>query len=229
MTALYALAAFLALWCLAPSVAVLALPGVPIKHRLRASVSFLRASGRGLLMIVPDLLAPIVVPIALLGCRWDSERLPRWAKWWDNDVGLNGDRFPDGSPGFVPLEDTPAVRALCYWLPGRHPRSFLARYVWIGLRNRASKLALDLGHPTDPAAPVQTWGDVETSRAHEGWFLREHNGQYQMHYVRRLGSRLCLRSNYGHKVFFVELGRPVMPVVCITFSVLSWKGLRGQE
>lgn len=224
MTAIYPLVAFLALWCLTPSVAVLLLPGVPLKHRLSAAVSFLGASARGLLMLVPDLLAPIVVPIALLGCRWGSEHLPRWARWWDNDVGLNGDRFPEGATT-VPLEDTPEARALCYYAPGHHGRSFWARYVWIGLRNRASNLALLLGRPADPAAPVQTWGDVAASRAHEGWFLREHNGSYHLHFVKRLG-RLCWRTNVGHKVFFVELGRPVLPVVGITFSLISWKGPR---
>lgn len=46
--------------------------------------------------------------------------------------------------------------------------------------------------------------------------LREHNGSYHLHFVKRL-DRLCWRTNVGHKVFFVELGRPVLPVVGITF------------
>ena len=34
---------------------------------------------------------------------------------------------------------------------------------------------------------------------------------------------LCLRTNYGHKVDFTTWQRPVMPVVCIAISALSWK------
>ena len=35
----------------------------------------------------------------------------------------------------------------CYYARGHHPRSFWARYVWVGLRNRASQLSKDLGEP----------------------------------------------------------------------------------
>ena len=231
ITILAALAAVVILWCTVPALWVLCLPGVPAAHRRAAALSFGRASVRGLLMLPADLLAPVAVPIALLGCRWESEALPRWARWWDNDVGLNGDNFPVwvadpgnplGRPLPVPLADTPEVRALCYWAKGHHPRSFYARWVWLGLRNRASALALRLGHPADPAQPLELWGNDATGRSVEGWVLRHHNGAYQLHATRRMGG-LCLRTNYGHKINFAQLHRPVMPVVCIAISAISWK------
>ena len=173
-----------------------------------------------------------MVPFALLGCRWESENLPRWARWWDNDVGLNGDNFPvwrwDEALGRgvhepVPLADTPEIRALCYWAPGHHPRSFYARWIWLGLRNRASALAVTLGQPADYSKPVQEWGDPATGRDHAGWLLREHAGLYQFYATRQLG-RLCLRTNYGYKVGFTSFHRERLPVVCITASLLRWKG-----
>ena len=152
------LAAVVVIWCTVPALWVLCLPDVPMAHRRAAALCFGRASLRGLVMLPADLLAPLVVPFALLGCRWESENLPRWARWWDNDVGLNGDNFPvwrwDEALGRgvhepVPLADTPEIRALCYWAPGHHPRSFYARWIWLGLRNLAAALAVTLGQPAD--------------------------------------------------------------------------------
>ncbi|UYL85420.1 envelope protein [Acidovorax phage Alfacinha1] len=224
------LACLVLAWCLIPSLCVLALPGVPLRHRTAAALSFLRASVRGLVMLPADLLAPIVVPFALLQTRWEAEALPRWARWWDNDVGINGDKFEwiadaatgVGVPQPVPLADTIEARALCYWAPGHHPRSRWARWVWLGLRNRASAMALQLGRAADYSQPVETWGDVATGRGHAGWVLRHHAGAYQLYATRRLGG-LCLRTNYGHKVDVTVWKREVLPVVCITASLLSWK------
>lgn len=223
-------AAAVALWCLVPSLWVLVLPGVPAAHRRAAALSFLRASVRGLTMLPIDLLAPVVVPFALLQTRWEDDALPHWARWWGNDVGISGDKFQwvlDATgqqvPLPVPLADTPEARALCYWAPGHHPRSRWARWVWLGLRNRASALAVTLGHPADYRQPVEVWGDPATGRGRAGWVLRHHNGAYQLHATRRAGP-VCLRTNYGHKVDFTTWGRPVLPVVCIAISALSWKG-----
>lgn len=222
--------AAVALWCLVPSLWVLVLPGVPAAHRRAAALSFLRASVRGLAMLPIDLLAPVVVPFALLQTRWEDDALPHWARWWGNDVGISGDKFQwvlDATgqqvPLPVPLADTPEARALCYWAPGHHPRSRWARWVWLGLRNRASALALALGHPADYRQAVEVWGDPATGRGRAGWVLRHHNGAYQLHATRRAGP-VCLRTNYGHKVDFTTWGRPVLPVVCIAISALSWKG-----
>ena len=100
--------------------------------------------------------------------------------------------------------------------------SWWARWVWLGLRNRASALAVQLGHPADYGKPVDVWGDPATSRSRAGWVLRHHNGVYQFHATRRLG-RLCLRTNYGYKVDFTTWQRATLPVVCIAISALSWK------
>ena len=155
------LAAVVVIWCTVPALWVLCLPDVPIAHRRAAALCFGRASLRGLVMLPADLLAPLVVPFALLRTRWEDDELPRWARWWGNDVGINGDKF-----------------------------------TWV----------------MDPA----------TGRSRAGWVLRHHNGAYQLHATRRLGP-VCLRTNYGHKVDFTTWRRPVMPVVCIAISALSWK------
>ena len=228
-----------ALWCLVPSLCVLALPGVPATHRRAAALSFLRASVRGLAMLLPDLLAPVVVAFALLATKRTDKALPRWARWWNNDVSINGDGWAvqragqwvrinsqrDLQPGDgrVYSYDDADYPGDAYYAKGHHPTSFYARWVWLGMRNRASALAITLGHPADYSQPIDTWGDAATGRSRAGWVLRHHHGAYQLHATRKAGP-LCLRTNYGHKVDFTYWHRPVMPVVCIAVSALSWKG-----
>lgn len=219
-------------WFILPSIIVLALPGVPWSHRAKAARGFVPVAVRGLLVLPVALLAPLVVPVALLFTRWSDDQLPRIFRWWDNDVSINGDAGLTwstdpatgyGKPDRVPEEDTADVRALCYWAMGHHPRSFYARFVWLALRNRASYLAAQLGAAADLSAPVQSWGNTDVGRSIEGWGLMENAGAYQLIAARKLGP-LCLRTNYGHKVNHHYMGRPRMPVVNVTFSLLRWKG-----
>lgn len=232
------LAAAVIAWCTVPALWVLRLPDVPMAHRRAAALCFGRASLRGLAMLPADLLAPLVVPVALLGTKQAAKHLPHWARWWDNDVSINGDGWavqrggnwvrinsaadlmPDD--GRVFSYDDADYQGDAYYAPGHHPTSFYARWVWVGLRNRASALAVQLGHPADYAKPVDVWGDPATSRSRAGWVLRHHNGVYQLHATRRLGP-VCLRTNYGYKVDFTTWQRPTLPVVCIAISALSWK------
>lgn len=218
-------------WLIVPMAIVLSIHDVPIEHRRRAAWSFVPAYFKSLVILPIKLLAPLVVPLALIGTAWSAERLPRWARWWDNDVGINGDNFPvwfrDPETGLdfpepVPLEDTPQVRALSYWAKGHHPRSFYARWIWLGLRNRASRLAQMLGRNADYSAPMGVWGETDAGRSREGWYLLENAGTYQFVLTRRFGA-FCVRLNYGHKVNFTFMHRTRLPVVAIAFSMPRWK------
>lgn len=75
-----ALAALVLLWNTVPVLMLCALP-IPSRHKLRGSISLLRAAARGLLMLPADMLAPLVVPIALLQTPRTANTLPRWARW----------------------------------------------------------------------------------------------------------------------------------------------------
>lgn len=234
-----ALAALVLAWNLAPVLMLCVLP-IPARHKLRGSISLLRAAARGLLMLPADLLAPLVVPIALLQTPRTANALPRWAHWWDNDVSINGDGWAvlragqwvrvqgDELPGEVAMPYTdPAYTGDAYYAPGHHPRSAWARWVWLGLRNRASALAARLGHAMQPEdlLDADTWGDEATNRDHAGWCVRRNGPVYQLSIVRPIGAGLCLRVNTGHKLDLVRRwGRDVAIVVNVTASVLRWKG-----
>lgn len=219
MTYIFALLALVVAWNMAPMFMLCALP-IPWRHKLRGCKSFANAALRGLLVLPPDLLAPLVVPFALRQIGWGAESLPRWARWWDNDVSINGDHQVPAT-----LADTPEARAACYYAPGHHPRSFHARWVWLGLRNRASALAAMLGRKLTPAEvqDADTWGDESIGKTKEGWCVRRNGPLYQLYIIRKIGP-LCLRVHYGHKLNHARIwGRPAM-VVNISFSLVRWKG-----
>ena len=82
------------------------------------------------LSIIVDLLGFIVVPIALLFCDADSNHLPAWAQWWDNDRdGINGDGLT-GISGWRGPEHA----------NGRE-RTFWWRFWWLVVRNPGNNFA----------------------------------------------------------------------------------------
>lgn len=199
-------------WNILPPLICLDLQEVPWKNRWAAAKSMLLASLKGLVLLPIDLLAPVVVPIALLFTKPEDDRLPALFRWWDNDVSINGDQ-PEGAP--------------TYYAEGRDRRSYVARFIWLAIRNRASWAALKLGY-TYPDHEGRTdrdvWGDPLVGRDHAGWTLNRKGDVYQLYIVRRLGSKLCLRINFGHKIWAVGDGRQTAMVVNICFSILRWKG-----
>lgn len=177
----YALAAFalLVFVChipLLPLLRIATMREVPDRKLLAACI--VEAWAKNLLTLIPDLLAPVVVPFALLATKWEAEHLPSWAWWWDNDASINGDvRTDDPSDGLggwalkpVPLDpDSLQALNMCYWAPFSHPRSFWARYVWLGLRNRASGLSQALG--STASGPATKWEGPtwKVTRVEDDW------------------------------------------------------------
>lgn len=173
---LFAAFVFLAHLPILPLIRIATFRDVPDRKLLAACV--IEAWAKNMLTIIPDLLAPVVVPVALLFTKWEDEHLPRFFWWWDNDASINGDKRTDnpndGLGGWalkpVPLErDSQEAVSMCYWAKGHHPRSFYARWVWLGLRNRASSLSQALG--TDVHGPATFWnGPTWTvTRVGEDW------------------------------------------------------------
>lgn len=216
MIYLYTLVAVILIWNLLPVIYVLFMDGVPFKIKLLAARSFLfSAFPKGLLVFIPDLLAPVIVPIALLFTKREDNHLPALFTWWDNDVSINGDR---------PEYSDPSYEGVTYYADA-HPRSFWARFVWLGWRNRASKLSKILGYKKKPGQePREHYGDSRTNRDHEGTVLYRAGNTFQFYFVKRIFGSHCIRVNYGHKVWDVTNVDPIGLVVNISFSVLRWKG-----
>lgn len=199
----------IAAWNLIPFLILAYLP-IPGRTKVHAAKSLAVSALKGLVVLLPDLLAPFVVPVALVFTPREANQLPWLFRWWDNDVSINGDQG----------EGTPT-----YYAPGHDRRSFWARYVWLGWRNRASYLGLLMGYRYLPGEKedTQRWGDPATGRDHAGWCLTRCAHLYQLYLVKRVGP-MCIRVNFGHKVWADVGNRPVAMVVNISFSLISWKG-----
>lgn len=203
---------FVVVW---PFVAVLTRHDVPSEDRCHAAVSFVWALVLTVPVALAVLMSPLMVPLALWHTRWDDDELPWWARPWDNDVSINGDREEYWAKDY---------KGTTYYV-NAHPRSWQARLVWLLFRNRASWLAKKFGHrwSTEAGWSQATYGDPLVSRSHEGWQLNHRDGYWQFYATKRLW-KLCLRMNLGWKIWAKSDGRAVANVVWIPLTVVSWQG-----
>lgn len=219
---------------------------VPPEHKTFAAGSFREAAKLDAKVMWYDLSAPFVVPFILMFTKWDAEKLKFLDHIYGNNVyyiredgsfvgGLNGDNFGQwellpsgvGQPKRVPLEDTPEVRAMAYWVDGKyHPRSFYARWIWLGFRNRASKASYNLGIDMRPINhDRESWGDRETrGRLHEGTVLHRCGDYYQIYSIKFDGNKVR-RVNVGFKVWENIRNKDdyIAPAVNIVYSKITKK------
>jgi len=184
---------------------------VPDEHLKNCRKSFWQAWYKNLLTIPFDLTAPVIVPIALIFTKWEDEKLPFLFRMWDNEVSINGD------VGLVPYDKNNRwALDKCYWAKGHHPRSFYARFIWLGIRNRATYPAWKLGYRAKAGDIVQSWreGNVQSGR---GWLLHRVGSKYRFRYA-----NAPIRIHYGYKVGGVEWEAPGN-VVAIGFSLKKFK------
>lgn len=164
---------------------------------------------------------------------FDAEALPERWQAYDNDVSINGDRgiwlWADNQEGTYaelqpcPLDDS----ALQYSYFGRHhPRSKWHRWLWLGTRNMASRLASDAGPAITPEMRprLRQWGDPDTGRGHPGVVVHELDGHWQIHAVEPWHFGLVIRRNVGVKLSMAVPGlRRRAPLVLIKFSLIRGK------
>lgn len=205
---------------------LLAKVDMPESHREAARRSFARAEALDKEIRRHKLRAPFVMARVVPRLPWHVNALPPEYAAYDNERGLNGD-----SSGWVfdpvlgyevaaqaPQQDTAEARASCYYARGNHPRSAAARYIWLGQRNRASKLAHDLG--PERSADIEQWGDAKTSGDHPGTLVRRMGEHYEIFATKHVGP-FVVRTRYGFKIGNTVGPRPSARamVVTIPFSI----------
>lgn len=176
--------------------------------------------------LIYDITAPYVILVVLPFVRWEAEKLPKLFQKWDNEISINGDHNAwDTStllPLPAPLEDTEEIRQACYYAKGHHPRSFWARYIWLGLRNRASKAAYDVGIeiPLEKRNLVKHFGDINVGKklegkTVEGWLISQYFDSFDIYNI-EVKKNFIIRTRYGYKIRNVLLNDPrvnkAMPV-----------------
>lgn len=217
---------------------------LPLAAEVRdaALASFERARRADRKTWLADSTAPVGVAVALLFTPRSANNLPRWARCWENNVSINGDsgatlmedeswlQWRDTPQGMWPelvgrpqLDYShPDYKGDAYYCRGHHPRSFIARYVWLGWRNRASELSWQCGadvceRPRDIAGPGV--GDT-------GWVLRQSRDLFQWHSMEKLG-QWRVRRNIGYKLGIVadrESGTGRAAATAIPWSLQRGKG-----
>lgn len=209
--------AFVVLWYLVPFVALWLTP-LMMETKLRASWCFAKAAVINFICLIPSITAPIVVPIALIFTKYEDDKLPWLFRFWDNDISINGDPIDKDGENAWALD----YKKNAYYAKSP-PRSFWARFVWLGLRNRGTWLSQRLGYKykIGEFKTMTVLGNPATGRYGKdgaGWVLRNVGNKYQFMQIIHLTNKLCLRIHYGYKLF----DRERAPVVAIGFSVLSW-------
>ena len=195
-----------------------ALPDLTDGDRAAAEACFRAAKAADNKTWLYDLSAPIVMLLVLPFVKREADRLPKAFAKWDNNVSLNGDGegWCDGdgtwydtrvrpAPEGVPVmsHSDPRYGGDCYYARGHHPRSFWARYVWVGLRNRASQLSKDLGEPVTER-PVCISGNPDIHRnGPYGHFLLKSGNCYHYKSINRWHGLALIRS-YGYKLEIVR-------------------------
>lgn len=92
-----------------------------------------------------EILAFIIVPIALLSCKKDDERLPRWASWFDDpDYGINGDEGWKNEH-FPGKERT--YRARVCWLLRNRIGVFSVKFLGVKVRDIEPNSVITQGNP----------------------------------------------------------------------------------
>ena len=195
-----------------------ALPDLTDGDRAAAEACFRAAKDADDRTWLYDLSAPIVMLLVLPFVKREADHLPKAFAKWDNNVSLNGDGegWCDGdgtwydtrvrpAPEGVPVmsHSDPRYGGDCYYARGHHPRSFWARYVWVGLRNRASQLSKDLGEPVTER-PVCISGNPDIHRnGPYGHFLLKSGNCYHYKSINRWHGLALIRS-YGYKLEIVR-------------------------
>ena len=224
-----------------------ALPDLTDGDRAAAEACFRAAKDADDRTWLYDLSAPIVMLLVLPFVRRSADKLPSLFRRWDNNVSLNGDGeavFIDGEfltaghgiswedynaalarGAYRYTYDDPLYHGDAYYAKGHRPRSFWARYVWVGLRNRASQLSADMGLDV-PARPQLISGSLQAGRSRPGHFLLREGGVYHYKSFRKFGPFALIRS-YGYKLEIVRnspTGAGRAAAVAIGRSLKGWRG-----
>jgi hypothetical protein len=152
-----------------PFGAIRALNKTPVPDHIKkiGRKQFFQSSLMSYLILPFDLLSPAIVPFLLFFTKKEDNQLRFLNGIWGNDMSINGDvRKLDDSGLYEFSTDLNNAQEIemCYWAKGHHPRSFYARWVWLGSRNRASMLNVRFGKEvrTGQEAEYEFWSSNGT-------------------------------------------------------------------
>lgn len=198
-------------------------------------------------VVIYSLTAPLVMFFVLPFVKWKAENMPKLFWQWDNNINMNGDRrtYQDSTVTYYHWGDKKMVtdnrwqdhdlkseRAIanCYWAKGHHPRSFWARWIWLGTRNRAKAFHQSMSKDVDLSKEQVIYGTIYDGK-NDNIAARFSNGLWQLHGNRTIvfkflkwNFKIRLVQNFGYKInnAFVEQKTGAMPVY-VSGSYKDWE------
>ncbi len=133
----------------------------------------------------------VTLPITWL-MKWEAEDVPKWARWYGNNISPNGDRtnWKEDAEGYgrrvpQPLDKKELLTSygekFNYYAWNFHVRFWLSRWVWLGLRNPGAGRALQVGpsvfhlRSQDDNGryywPVEIWGLDKVGKQSDGTII----------------------------------------------------------
>ncbi len=232
--------------------ALFALPDVSDADKVAAWKDMQAAFKADLKTLFYDYSAPFVTAIALIGLPETATKLPNWARKWDNNVSMNGDGravLRDGQwltlrgdakaePGeriysYDDLEYTGPTYAGAWWLDwiSDKPRSYVQRWWWGGVRNRASQASVDVGVDVLAHAwPISGDPGIDRGKGITGHSLTTDGRSYQYRSIQKgqlLGFPVAVIRNVGFKLDNANTRDPAalgrVAAVAIGVSYKRWK------
>lgn len=214
--------------------------GVPYDLIMEALDSFSRAKKLNSKTIGFTLFASEAALVITPFLKWNAEKLPKFARIFDNDVSINGDRAEwvrntDGSytrlP--VPLDKDVLTHAdgsrFNYYMnlfKKWHARSNVARYVWLGFRNRASWINAKLGvyvKPEKSEGGKVYYNQVWSNRNEEGFGIEvtRYNGEWELNEIQPFMKKFTKRNVLGYKFSNVDEIKRLASVVWTVGAIRS--------
>lgn len=203
--------------------------GVPQEHFM-AAVASLKDSRRSYWKYVFWIKITawlVTLPVTWL-MKWEAEDVPKWARWYSNNISPNGDRtnWAEDAEGYgrrlpQPLDPkelfTNYGEKFNYYAWNFHVRFWLSRWVWLGWRNPGAGRALQVGPSVYHLRvkdehgrfhwPVERFGNPNIGRQKDGSMVygslvHRIGHHWQITNYRRLDgdSFFGMESNIGYKI-----------------------------
>lgn len=195
--------------------------GVPESRHDEAIASLESAKKPAKKRFLFGLLAPLVWIFIGLFLPRKAEKLPKWLRYYDNNISINGDRadwedlgahLPPGEryrrlPALDKAVKDENGRSNSYFHPFS-PRTWLPRWCFNGWRNRCGWLAKEWGKPIIDGdysqggafTPQSTWGHPAPSRSSFGVRVSEHGGVWQIERTSPAKFGLVKTECYGYEI-----------------------------
>ena len=204
--------------------------GVPAAYHEQALASMKDAESRSKSVRKYKWRAPFVMLPVCYKLPWEAEVLPEKYRPYDNNISINGDQGiwatrEDGVPYRLPIpldikgnSNNDWGNPYNYYAPKKlSARHWFARYIWLGLRNKACKAADDAGYLVPEGTQVLEWNQKNSDEEYHVHYIPTMN-LWQLSMTKKRFGFIHFRKNLGFKIGNLNPIDRIASVIWIPFS-----------